>query len=62
MGLETTRPDEVKQALRDIYQQIDTGALAAAREAIADLEQRIGDDPELTKAGVLIKRKELIGK
>jgi len=62
MGLETTRPDEVKEAIRQIYEQIDSGGLDNARELIDELENCIGEDPELVKANVLIKRKELIGK
>jgi len=62
MGLETTRPTEVEDALRKIYEQIDGGDLDGARDLINKLEKRIGEDPELVKANVLIKRKELIGK
>lgn len=62
MGLETTRPDEVRDAIRMIYEQIDSGELAGAKDSIEKLEERIGEDPELVKATVLIKRKELIGK
>jgi len=62
MGLETTRPDEVKAALKHIYDQIDSGNLNDARDLIRKLEEQIGEDPELVKANVLIKRKELIGK
>lgn len=62
MGLETTRPDEVSEKLRQIYQYIDDSQLDLARESIAALEDLIGGDPDLIKATVLIKRKELIGK
>jgi predicted ATP-binding protein involved in virulence len=62
MGIETTRPVEVKESLRRIFQQIDQGDFDGARNSIERLEKKIGEDPELTKAGVLIKRKELIGK
>jgi len=62
MGLETTRPIDVEMALRDIYEQIDDGELEKARESIDKLMKRIGEDPALVKANVLIKRKELIGK
>jgi hypothetical protein len=62
MGLETTRPNEIKEALRKVYKLIDSGDLQGARDSIARLEQQIGDDPDLVKANVLIKRKELIGK
>jgi len=62
MGLETTRPDEVAAALRSIYQQIGDADIDEARQAIKALESRIGEDPDLVKARVLIKRKELVGK
>ncbi len=62
MGLETTRPDEVKDDLRKIYEQIDSGSLAQARNLIDKLGEDIGEDPDLVKAKVLIKRKELIGR
>lgn len=62
MGLETTRPNDVDDALRALFDQIDTGDLRAARQSIVQLEKQIGDDPDLTKSRVLIKRKELIGK
>ena len=62
MGLDTTRPDKVTETIRTIYTKIDSGDLNGARSSIAALEQEIGDDPELVKANVLIKRKELIGK
>ncbi len=62
MGLETTRPDEISRALRVIHEQIDRSRFADARDKIEDLRGMIGNDPELTKAGVLIKRKELVGK
>jgi len=62
MGLETTRPNDVKEALRTLFEQIDRGELESARQSILRLENQIGEDPELVKANVLIKRKELIGK
>jgi hypothetical protein len=62
MGLETTRPDEVSEALGLIYQHIDEGRLDQAKTSITELQSRIGSDPDLIKATVLIKRKELIGK
>lgn len=62
MGLETTRPDEVFRDLRDIYDSIDRDLLPEAIANIAKLKERIGEDPELVKAEVLIRRKDLIGK
>ncbi len=62
MGLKTTRPNDVKEALKNIYGFIDSGELDSAKDSIRKLEEQIGEDPELVKAAVLIKRKELIGK
>ena len=62
MELETTRPDDVTNELRQIFDQIDQGKLDAAKSRIEELKKHIGEDPDLIKASVLIKRKELIGK
>jgi predicted ATP-binding protein involved in virulence len=62
MGLQTTRPDQVKSDIRGIYTQISEGDLEAAKTSIKTLEQEIGEDPDLVKAKVLIRRKELIGR
>lgn len=62
MGLESTRPDAVTDDLKQIFEQIDKGNMESAKNAIGELKSRIGEDPELVKASVLIKRKELIGK
>lgn len=62
MGLDTTRPDKVTRDLHKIFEQINEGTLDKARKSIMILKEKIGDDPELVKAEVLIKRKELIGK
>lgn len=62
MGLETTRPDQVYADLQAVFQAIESGNLDDARNRISALQKMIGSDPELVKAGVLIRRKELIGK
>ncbi len=62
MGLATTRPDVVAESISEVYRQIDKGDLDVAKDSISDLEDSIGSDPELLKARVLIRRKELIGK
>ncbi len=62
MGLKTTRPDEVDSNLHSIFETIDAGKLEDAQKRIVQLEHEIGADPELTRARVLIKRRELIGK
>ena len=62
MGLGTTRPTGVTEALKALFVRINNGELEQAKNDIELLQQTIGADPELVKAGVLIKRKELIGK
>lgn len=62
MGLDTTRPDNIDYDFQQIFEQINLGELEMAKENISKLKQLIGEDPELVKASVLIKRKELIGK
>jgi predicted ATP-binding protein involved in virulence len=70
MGLETTRPDKVKSSLHEVYQRINLGQIAEAKELIAimkgevagDPDLLIGADPELGRAEVIIRRKEIIGR
>lgn len=62
MGLETTRPDPVETDLHTVFQSIDEGALDVARTKIEALRRTIGGDPDLVKADVLIRRKEIIGR
>ena len=62
MGLETTRPTDVEIQLQAIFNFINAGEIQPAKQAIHVLRKSIGDDPELVKAEVLIKRRELIGR
>jgi predicted ATP-binding protein involved in virulence len=62
MGLETTRPDAVHHDLQQLHDLIQQGDLKKAQAELAALQEKIGADPALVKASVLIKRKELIGK
>lgn len=62
MGLDTTRPDEVSVKLHNIYDAIDQAHFDEARRSIAAMKSEIGEDPELLKAEILIRRKEIIGK
>ena len=62
MGLKTTRPDKVAFDLHRIFETVDAGKLEDAQKMIIQLEHEIGADPELVKARVFIKRRELIGK
>jgi predicted ATP-binding protein involved in virulence len=56
------RPKEMKEKLAELFKLVDHNELQAARSTIETLRSEIGDDPELTKAAVLIRRKEVIGK
>ena len=62
MGLKTTRPDEVNILLKELYETINEGEIDKAKEQISNLRAMIGEDPEIVKAAVLIKRKEVLGK
>ncbi|WNZ55586.1 AAA family ATPase [Microbulbifer sp. MKSA007] len=62
MGLNTTRPDKIDEELLSVFSAISQGDLEKAGKKIEALAKEIGEDPELVKARVLIKRKELIGK
>ena len=61
MGV-SARPSEQKLKLREIYQLISDGNLKEAMDECEALRCVIGEDPELVKADVLIKRKESIGR
>ncbi len=62
MGLPTTRPDAVEADLHAMFLAIDEGNLELARSRVAALRRKIGDVPDLVRADVLIRRKEIIGK
>lgn len=62
MGLESTRPNIIDEQLDTLFNSIREGNLTLARDLHAKIQNAIGEDPELSKASVLIKRKELIGK
>ena len=62
MGLQTTHPDEVAQAIRSIFSHISNHQFDQARTDIAALRGLGFTGPELTQAETLIRRKELIGR
>jgi len=47
---------------RYIYEQISQNQLETSKNKINDLRAKIQNDPELIKAEVVIRRKEIIGK
>ncbi len=62
MGLPATRPDKIHDRLNELFTAIDRRDLTMASDLRSALRADIGEDPDLVKAGVLIKRMELIGK
>ena len=62
MGLETSIPYSVASPLRDIFNAIATNDLEEARKGITELRGMGYEDPELSRAEVLIRRHEVLGK
>lgn len=56
------RPQEVKAGLRRLFVLIQEGKLAEAKKRAASLRKDIHADPALTKADLLIRRKEALGR
>jgi predicted ATP-binding protein involved in virulence len=57
------RPTNIKNEIEQLYRFIESGKIDKAKDLYKDLSNKIiGGDPELTKANVLIKRKEITGK
>jgi len=57
------RPSNIKNDIEKLYRYIDEEKIDEAKRIYKDLSNKIvGGDPELAKANVLIKRKEITGK
>ncbi len=56
------RPEEVRDQIRNLFDLIETRKLDEAKQQVASLRARLGDDPELVRADALIRRKEAIGR
>mgnify|MGYP003669947783 CR=1 FL=1 len=59
---ETSRPEDIDNEIKSIFKLIQDGEIEKAKKKIKNLRSEIGDDSELVKADVLIKRREIIGK
>ncbi|MCG9873740.1 MAG: AAA family ATPase [Leptospiraceae bacterium] len=59
---ETSRPKNIDQNIKDVFRYIQEGKIDDANKLIFDLRSKIGEDSELVKADVLIKRRGIIGK
>ena len=56
------RPQEIHDQLADLFLSIEKGRLKKAKQLLSDMQGEIGVDPDLVKADVLIRRKEVLGK
>jgi predicted ATP-binding protein involved in virulence len=62
MGV-SERPDWSSDGLRKMFRLIEEGDLAAANQLKVELEQQMGtNEPDVMKAGAMIRRRELLGK
>jgi predicted ATP-binding protein involved in virulence len=61
MGV-SARPPEIRDDIRELFRYIDESQFEKARDLVLDLRDKIGEDPDLVRAEVLIRRKEIIGK
>lgn len=59
---ETPRPKFIDDEIKLIFRLIQDGNITEAQGKITKLRSDIGEDGDLIKAGVLIKRREIIGK
>jgi predicted ATP-binding protein involved in virulence len=58
MGVPERRA-EIKEKIKHLFRVISDGHLAKAKSDLSKLQNEIGTDPELVKAGVLIRRQEI---
>lgn len=61
MGV-SARPIEVEEKLHQIFLAIDQHDLSHAKDLVLSMRQQIQDDPDLVKASMMIRRKEISGK
>lgn len=58
----TARPHNIDDNIKSIFKMIQNDNIDGAQEKIKELQSQIGDDGDLIRANVLIKRREIIGK
>ena len=56
------RPQEIKSEFSALFRAIDKKDIKKAKRLTKKLRDAIGDDPDLVKAALLIRRKETLGK
>ncbi len=55
------RPKEVQNTLNKLFRAIERGDMMEAKRLLSDMQRKVGADPDLVKASVLIRRKEALG-
>jgi hypothetical protein len=62
MGV-SARPEMIKNQLNDLFRLIDEGKIEEAKVLKSTLSDEIGlDEPQFSKANVLIRRQEILGR
>jgi predicted ATP-binding protein involved in virulence len=61
MGV-SARPLEIRDGISELFRYIEECQFEKARILALNLREKIGEDPDLVRAEVLIRRKEIIGK
>jgi hypothetical protein len=57
------RKEEIKDELLELFRLIDQGDIDGARQLRQQIADQIGvDEPELVKANVLLRRKEILNR
>ncbi|HAO19043.1 MAG TPA: hypothetical protein DCQ37_00180 [Desulfobacteraceae bacterium] len=56
------RDSLIKEQLSRLFLMISDGKLGEAKQLTTELRDNIGNAPELVKADVIIRRKEIIGR
>ncbi len=56
------RPQEIKNQISDLFLAIEQGKINKAKRLLGKMRDAIGADPDLVKADVLIRRKEVLRK
>ena len=56
------RPQEIQDQLTSLFRAIAQERMTDAKRLLSEMQRKIGTDPDLVKANVLIHRKEVLGK
>ena len=56
------RSDEIAKRIQELYYSLEKDTISNTREKLSELEAILKNEPEILRARMLLKRKELIGK